>query len=447
MRITEEQLRISIRRILNEAEGVKVQKPAATQKTPQFVLPPRLTPDEWISFGSQQSVQDAKTFKFESYVQQVVNLFNFAKSNRIDYLAKDYVKRYTALASKLGITPKLKPEVMRDLMIERIKGTQLTYAAYPAVINKSNCSEATYEGQVGYYIYTPTSDKIGTWARMARASFGEYGLNLEAAASPYRNIVGVKPPSLLFNTNMKFIEPRPDRTALDYETLEHEIVHQELYALTQHLGISPDKGEEYFPSSLAKQLLSRSMISEEMLTVPYIKSLMSKNTNFKVCLETQLRLDKAEPEFKDLRLITWLAMFCMGVDPAYDANSVIDNYIETQPDEKTREMLFEAQIIKDEIKARIADLTLPDHIRETLMFLRDSAGLRSPMPGVAESDLSELYFNVSSEESGRAAVVVAVTNQARLQDLTLVAVNEPSKQGAQGTGSALAERWTRLAGI
>jgi len=444
MRITEEQLRISIRQILNEAEGVKVQKPAATQKTPQFVLPPRLTNDEWIECGSQQSVQDAKTFKFKDWLEKVQSMFQLAKEGRIDYITKDYVKRYKELADKLKVAPKIKPEVMRDIMIARLKGTKILIPAYPSVIKSSSCTQTPVDLGGGKttqgYLFEPHKYKDGAWSKFAREAFRDLSEGIFAFASRDYNIIAVRPPSLMFDANMKLLYSDVNRESLFLETHSHELIHQETYAITEKLGLTSDNqiADENLPASLAKQLLSRSMISEEMLTVPYIKSLLSKDVGFKDCIETQLELYRAEPEFRDLRIITWLAMFCKGVDPTYDADLVIDNYIETQPDEKTREMLFEVQIIKDEIKARVADLTSPDHIRETLTYI--TTNIRG------KTEISEMGF-FDDEVNRRGAVVVAVTNPELLQDLTLVAVNEPSKQGAQGTGSRLAERWTRLAGI
>jgi hypothetical protein len=56
----------------------------------------------------------------------------------------------------------------------------------------------------------------------------------------------------------------------------------------------------------------------------------------------------------------------------------------------------------------------------------------------------------SIDAATRASIILAVSDPAKLRSLTQVAAAEPRGgrvQGAQGTGSALAERWTRLAGL
>jgi hypothetical protein len=106
-------------------------------------------------------------------------------------------------------------------------------------------------------------------------------------------------------------------------------------------------------------------------------------------------------------------------------------------------------------QSRISDLTIPSHLRITLTEMRPHLEAALAKHGeqaygpVVEDTLTAMDA-ADIESAARASIILAVTDPSKLRSLTQVAAAESRGgrgQGAQGAGSALAERWTRLAGL
>jgi len=449
VQITEAQLRTVIRSILLEQDtGQSSTSPAADQAHKKVEQTFKL--DDGFMTKGDAAYNDATTRypSLKEDIDKLFALFDAAKEKRISYLQNQFTARYDALRKTLGKTVQVDAEALRDAMIARLRQSKLMLSKYPDQLESNNPFGATKA-------YNPRKDPKGVWTKL----FGPSAPDV-AAFAPYANAdVFANPPLVyMFEQGAEYYSGFiPSSTQQIYE---HELIHQEDNAAREMMKQSAT-GEDS-TDTLARDLIRTALIPTKDLNITTINERFTASkkssdlvrvelSNFAQNLET-------DPKYEGMAVVSYLSSWANKIDSRFDSLYPTSLYAEqiaagnTELDDKLMQFHLSYQ---KAAASRIVDLTIPSHLRITLTEMRPHLEAALAKHGeqaygpVVEDTLTAMDA-ADIESAARASIILAVTDPSKLRSLTQVAAVEPRGgrgQGAQGAGSALAERWTRLAGI
>ena len=386
-------------------------------------------------------------------IDWVFSEFELAKRRRLNYLESQFPARYNALKDKLGDKADVDVRHLQGVMIYRVRRAVLKIGTYGTDIKQNGYGVKTYEAA-----FDPTSGWAKTLGSLGKST------HIRAFAPSDDGSVVMAPPHLL-------LDDANDVTGAfeDSETgkfLEHELIHQEDYAAS--IVLAGDAGTEEKvgqSASLSKDLIVKSMIPPQQLTDKIIRQRLASSP----ALAEEIRLvsylfpdmTKLEtPAAKETADVLVVARYAKALAAEVDVYKILYYQIASQfPEDKNlgdpdARALFELDDNTRDITKRNADMTSSSHLRITLSLMLphlQAALSESKDPGaVIESTLKGMKGAAMSEDRNRSAHILAVTDPAKLADLTLVAMGGKKKRPADtspGEKTALAERWMHLAGI
>ncbi len=449
MQITEAQLRTVIRNILLEQDTVQsATSPAADQAHKQVEATFKLD-DGFMSKGDA-AYNDATTRypRLKEDIDKLFALFDAAKEKRISYLQNQFTARYDALRKTLGKTVQVDAEALRDAMIERLQKSKLMLSKYPDQLESNNPFGATKA-------YNPRKDPKGVWAKL----FGPSAPDV-AAFAPYANAdVFANPPLVyMFEQGTAYYTGFiPSSTQQIYE---HELIHQEDNAAREMM--KQNAAGEDSTDTLARDLIRSALIPTKDLNITTINERFTASKKLSELVRVELsnfsQNLETDPKYEGMAAVSYLSRWFSRINSSLSPIDQTTLYAQ-QIAAGDKDLEFNLQIFQygyaRAAQSRISDLTIPSHLRITLTEMRPHLEAALAKHGeqaygpVVEDTLTAMDA-ADIESAARASIILAVTDPSKLRSLTQVAAAEPRggrEQGAQGTGSALAERWTRLAGI
>jgi len=449
MRITEAQLRTVIRNILLEQDtGQSSTSPAADQAHKKVEQTFKL--DDGFMTKGDAAYNDATTRypSLKEDIDKLFALFDAAKEKRISYLQNQFTARYDALRKTLGKTVQVDAEALRDAMIERLQKSKLMLSKYPDQLESNNPFGATKA-------YNPRKDPKGVWAKLFGASAPDV-----AAFAPYANTdVFANPPLVyMFEQGAEYYSGFiPSNTQQIYE---HELIHQEDNAAREMMKQSAT-GEDS-TDTLARDLIRSALIPAESLNITTINERFTASKKLSELVREELsnfaQNLETDPKYEGMAAVSylsrWFSRINSSLSPIDQTTLYAQQIAAGDKDLEFNLQRFQYTYIRAAL-SRIDDLTLPSHLRITLTEMRPHLEAALAKHGeqaygpIVEDTLTAMDAT-SIDAAVRASIILAVTDPTKLRSLTQVAAAEPRggrEQGAQGTGSALAERWTRLAGI
>jgi hypothetical protein len=450
MRITETQLRTVIRNILLEQDAGQsaTSSPAADQAHKQVEQTFKIS-DGFMTKGDA-AYNDATTRypSLKEDIDKLFALFDAAKEKRINYLQNQFTARYDALRKTLGKTVQVDAEALRDAMIARLQKSKLMLSKYPEQLESNNPFGATKA-------YNPSKDPKGVWTKLFGASAPDV-----YAFAPYANTDVFANPPLVYMFEQGAEYYRGFIPSSTQQTYEHELIHQEDNAAREMMQQNATGGDT--TDTLARDLIRSALIPTKDLNITTINERFTASkklselvrgelSNFAQNLET-------DPKYEGMAAVSylsrWFSRINSSLSPIDQTTLYAQQIAAGDKDLEFNLQRFQYAYIRSAL-SRIDDLTLPSHLRITLTEMRPHLEAALAKHGeqaygpVVEDTLTAMDAT-SIDAATRASIILAVTDPAKLRDLTQVAAVEPRGgrgQGAQGTGSALAERWTRLAGI
>jgi hypothetical protein len=214
--------------------------------------------------------------------------------------------------------------------------------------------------------------------------------------------------------------------------------------------------------TLARDLIRTALIPTKDLNITTINERFTASKKLSELVRVELsnfaQNLETDPKYEGMAVVSYLTSWANKIDSRFDSLYPTSLYAEqiaagnTELDDKLMQFHLSYQ---KAAASRIVDLTIPSHLRITLTEMRPhlEAALAKhgeQAYGLVVDDTLTAMDAADIESAARASIILAVTDPSKLRSLTQVAAVEPRggrEQGAQGTGSALAERWTRLAGI
>jgi len=383
-------------------------------------------------------------------IDRMFSEFDAAKRRRLEYLESQFPARYKALKEKLGDKADVDVNQLQGAMIYRVRRAPLKLGTYGTDI-KTN-------GPYGFKTYEAAYDPTSGWSKTL-GSLGKSTSVMAFAPAADGSVVS-SPPDLLLDDSNNVIGAFEDLAVGKF--LEHELIHQEDFAANIILtGDAATKDRAGQSASLSRDLIIKSMIPADQLTAKVIRQRLTASPQLakEIRLVTYLFPDMTKietPAAKETADVLIVSNYANALTRAVDTYKILYYQIAAQfPEDKNlgdpdAAALFKLDDNIGEIISRNRDMTIDSHLRITLSLMLphlQAALAENTDPGaVIEATLKGMEDAGITEDKNRAAHILAITDPKRLADLTLVALGG-QKNPAQEPATALAERWSRLAGL
>jgi hypothetical protein len=450
MQITDAQLRTIIRNMLLEQDtGQTAASPAADQAHKQVEQTFKL--DDGFMTKGDASYNDVATRypSLKEDIDKLFVLFDAAKEKRISYLQNQFTARYSVLRKTLGKTVQVDAEALRDSMIARLRKSKLMLSKYPEQL-ESNSQSGTTKA------YDPSKDPKGVWTKLFGAS-----ASLVYAFAPHANADVFANPPLVFMFEQGAEYYRGFIPASTQQTYEHELIHQEDNAAREMMQQSAT-GEDA-TDTLARDLIRTALIPTKDLNINTINERFAASKKLSELVRTELsnfaQNLEADPKYEGMAAVSYLSRWFSRINSSLSPIDQTTLYAQ-QIAAGDKDLEFNLQRFQyaytRAARSRIDDLTIPSHLRITLTEMRPHLEAALAKHGeqaygpVVEDTLTAMDAS-DVDAAHRASIILAVTDPAKLRSLTQVAMGSSPPKGtktpAETPQTALAERWTRLAGI
>lgn len=470
MRHNEAGLRQIIRRMLLEGDADQAEtSPAADQAHKQLERQPVDDTNLMVKGDAAYTAFIRQHPKAQAGLDSIFAIFETARQNRLRYLRTSFAERYKALQRKLNTGTAVDVEQLKQSMISRVEKTQLKMGTYGEAI-KSGYKDSTY-----ITLKDPTSG----WSKdLARVGFTDKSnpdkYHVIAYAPAAEALVVTEPPHLKLGVGGEVEAAIPSEDILS--TLEHELIHQEDHAANALLGL-PQHGSVQSgaggAAEFATRLIRQAMIPKDRMTIDLIYNRLAANSmtvNILEVADSTGFIVEGGTLFPTAALAIAAYSDLLNDYPEpysifyYALERAVGKSLQTLVPGSEESIKINKLLSQSSGKpgytlgVLMRDYQLDTHLRITLSLLLphlQQALAESTDPAtVIEAALTAMSAASAGDDVPRAAFILAITDPVKLRDLTLVALGDTKKRGADGQPegpTALAEgtacRWARIAGL